>query len=52
MSAGLDPTDIIACAMRPAGSLAHLASLVAFVVATWWVARARPVRGAGPAEPR
>jgi hypothetical protein len=30
--------EIVACALRPEGSFAHLAVLVAFVVAAWWLA--------------
>lgn len=51
MEAGFDPTGIVACAMRPAGSWAHLGSLVAFVAASWWMARAH-VNGKRVASPR
>jgi hypothetical protein len=46
---GLDSVEIIACAMRPAGSLGHLLSLMAFVVLTWL---ASPLRKHGPTTVR
>jgi len=36
---GLDPTEIIACAMRPAGSWLHLLTMVGFVLAARAVGR-------------
>jgi hypothetical protein len=41
MTLGFDPTDIVACALRPAGSWAHLSSLIGFVVVTWVVSPSR-----------
>jgi hypothetical protein len=37
MTSGFDPTEIIACAIRPAGSWSHLSSLIGFVVVAWFV---------------
>ena len=45
MIEGFDPTEIIACAMRPAGSLLHLLTLVGFVLAARAVGGKRTVRG-------
>ena len=48
---GLDPTKIIACAMRPSGSWMHLMTLVGFVVAAWAVsprASRNPLRSPAP----
>ena len=36
-----EAVEIVACALRPAGSWGRFASLLAFVVATAWVARSR-----------
>lgn len=36
--------EIVACALRPEGSLVHLATLVAFVLLAWRVAPAMPRR--------
>jgi hypothetical protein len=33
-----DVFEVVACGLRPEGSLAHLAVLVAFVVAAAWLA--------------
>lgn len=41
MTPEFDPTEIIACAIRPAGSLAHLSALVGFVLMCWFVSRSR-----------
>jgi hypothetical protein len=37
--AAFDPTDIVACAMRPTGSWSHMAVLIGFVAATWFASR-------------
>lgn len=42
---GFDPTQVIACALRPQGSWIHLATLVGFVWAAWAIA---PSRGSVP----
>jgi len=39
MMDGFDPTEIIACAMRPAGSWLHLLTMVGFVLAARAVGR-------------
>lgn len=39
----LDPTEMIACALRPAGTWLRMLSLLAFVGAAWLVAPARRV---------
>lgn len=44
MTPGFDPTEIIACAVRPAGSWSHLGSLVGFVVAAWFILPGRGLR--------
>lgn len=44
MTPGVDPTEIIACAMRPAGSWSHLGSLIGFVVVAWFVSARRGLR--------
>lgn len=38
--------EIVACALRPEGSLAHLATLVGFVLLAWRLASPRPQRPA------
>jgi membrane associated rhomboid family serine protease len=37
MTSGFDPTEIIACAIRPTGSWSHLSALIGFVVVAWFV---------------
>ena len=44
MTPGFDPTEIIACAIRPAGSWSHLGSLIGFVVVAWFVSPRRGLR--------
>ena len=39
---GMDPTQIIACEMRPAGSWIHLMTLIAFVFAARAAAVPKP----------
>jgi hypothetical protein len=34
---GWDPTEIVACALRPEGSWMHMLALAGFVLATWSV---------------
>ncbi len=46
MTPGFDPTEIVACAMRPAGSWSHLGSLIGFVVVAWFVSPRRRLRSA------
>jgi hypothetical protein len=41
---GFDPTEIVACALRPTGSLRHLIVLLGFVTLAWWVSPKRPGR--------
>ncbi|MFO0690884.1 MAG: hypothetical protein U0900_19465 [Myxococcota bacterium] len=36
--------EIVACALRPEGSLAHLAALVGFVLLAWRLSPPRPQR--------
>jgi len=36
-----DGVEIVACAIRPEGSLGHLGVLIGFVVVAWWVGRRR-----------
>ncbi len=36
--------EIVACALRPEGSLAHLATLIVFVLFAWRLAPAPPRR--------
>ena len=38
---GFDPTEIIACALRPQGSWPHALGMLAFVLAAWLVAPGR-----------
>jgi hypothetical protein len=45
---GMDPTQIVACAIRPAGSWIHLLTLVAFVFAAGAVAPRTPARAQAP----
>ena len=40
----IDPTEVVACAMRPRGSWTHLAALVGFVLLAWRVSPPRPHR--------
>lgn len=47
---GIDPTQIIACAIRPAGSWIHLLTLVAFVFAARAAATRTPARGQAPSQ--
>lgn len=44
MTSGFDPTEIIACAIRPTGSWSHLGSLIGFVVVAWFVSPRRAQR--------
>ncbi len=44
MIPGFDPTEIVACALRPTGSWTHLSSLIGFVVVTWFVSRSGRAR--------
>lgn len=37
MTPGFDPTEIVACALRPSGSWSYLGSLVGFVIVAWFV---------------
>lgn len=37
MIQGWDPTEIVACALRPQGSWLHLLTLLGFVLAAWSV---------------
>jgi len=41
MIEGFDPTQIVACALRPQGSWAHLLTLAGFILAAWSIAPAR-----------
>ncbi len=41
MSPGFDPSEIVACAIRPGGSWSYLSSLVGFVIVAWFVLPAR-----------
>ncbi len=41
MTFGLDPTEIVACALRPTGTWNHFSSLVGFVVVAWFVSPAK-----------
>jgi len=42
---GFDPTQIIACALRPTASWLHASTLVGFVLAAWSVSPKRsPIR--------
>ena len=41
MIEGFDPTEIIACALRPQGSWPHLLTMIGFVLAAWRLASAR-----------
>jgi len=41
MSPGFDPSEIVACALRPSGSWSHLSSLVGFVIVAWFVSPSR-----------
>lgn len=41
MSPGFDPSEIVACAIRPAGSWSYLSSLVGFVIVAWFVSPSR-----------
>jgi hypothetical protein len=41
MTPGFDPTEIVACALRPAGSWSYLSSLVGFVLVAWYVSPSR-----------
>lgn len=41
MIPGFDPTEIVACALRPVGSWSHFSSLVGFVVIAWFVSPSR-----------
>jgi membrane associated rhomboid family serine protease len=34
---GFDPAEIVACALRPAGSWMHFSALAGFVLASWWL---------------
>ncbi|MBC8187843.1 MAG: hypothetical protein H8E78_06520 [Proteobacteria bacterium] len=47
MTPEIDPTEIVACAIRPAGSLHHLGSLIGFIIVTWFVSARRKL----PAKP-
>ncbi len=46
MTPGFDPTEIVACAIRPTGSWSHLGSLIGFVVAAWFFLPRRSQRRA------
>ncbi len=41
MTFGFDPTEFVACALRPEGSWNHLGPLIGFVVVAWFVSPAR-----------
>lgn len=41
MSPGFDPSEIVACAIRPGGSWSYLSSLVGFVIVAWFVLPSR-----------
>lgn len=38
---GFDPTQIIACALRPTASWLHASTLIGFVLAAWFVSPQR-----------
>ncbi len=47
MIGGFDPTEIIACALRPQGSWMYILTLVGFVLASWSIApKCAPIRPA------
>jgi len=50
MPDGLDPTQIIACAMRPQGSWMHFLTLAGFVWAAWSISPTPPDRGLARAD--
>jgi hypothetical protein len=41
MTPEFDPTEIVACALRPTGSWSHFSSMVGFVVVAWFVLPSR-----------
>lgn len=41
MNLGIDPSEIVACAIRPGGSWSYLSSLVGFVIVAWFVLPSR-----------
>ena len=52
MIEGWDPTEIIACAIRPQGSWLHLVTLLGFVLATFSVSPAMSPAPMGRAPAR
>jgi hypothetical protein len=41
MIEGFDPSEIVACALRPQGSLIHILTLAGFAMAAWSISPAR-----------
>jgi len=44
MNAGREAFEVIACGLRPEGSVTHLAVLVGFVLLAWWFSPSSPRR--------